>query len=214
MGKRIIIVGAGGLAREIISFFDVVDVDGELLTIDFYIDDVGPTFEKFDYKVDYLGSISDFSPENEDHFILAVADPALKHKIFDKFSGFYDRFLKIIHPTAIVAKTARIGAGSVIFPYSIVSADAEIGAFVNVNSMSSVGHDASIGDFSTLSAHVDITGGVRVGESVFFGTSACVMPRIKIGNRVKIGAGATVMRSIKDDQTVYTLPAKRLSNEH
>lgn len=209
MGKRIIILGAGGLAREIINFFDAVDVDGELLTIDYYLDDTGPSFEKFDYKIDYLGSISDFSPENKDYFILAVADPALKHKIFEKLSGFHDRFLKIIHPTAIVAKTARIGIGSVIFPYSIVSADAVIGEFVNINSMSSVGHDAIIGNFSTLSAHVDVTGGVNVGVDVFFGTSACVIPRIKIGDRAKIGAGATVMRSIKDDQSVYTLPAKR-----
>ena len=210
MGKRVVIVGAGGLAREILSFFDLVDVDGEQLSIDFYIDDIGPSFEKFDYEMNYLGPISYFSPERDDYFILAVADPALKHKLLDKFSGFHDRFLKLIHPTSIVAKTSKIGVGSLIFPYSIISADAVIGKFVNINSMSSVGHDSSIGNFSTLSAHVDVTGGVCVGEDVFFGTSACVIPRIKIGDRAKIGAGATVMRSIKEDQTVYTLPAKRL----
>ncbi|MGW8422522.1 MULTISPECIES: acetyltransferase [Comamonas] len=210
MEKRIILVGAGGLAREILSFFDFVDVFGDLLRIDFYIDDTGPSLEKFDYKINYLGPVSDFIPNSEDYFIMAVADPNIKHNLFDKLVNFHERFLKIIHPTAIVAKTSRIGCGSVIFPYAVISADSEIGNFVNINSMSSVGHDAFVGNFSTLSAHVDITGGVRVGADVFFGTSACVIPRLKIGDGAKIGAGATVMRSIKDGQTVYTMPAKRL----
>ncbi|MEK7367777.1 MAG: acyl-[acyl-carrier-protein]--UDP-N-acetylglucosamine O-acyltransferase, partial [candidate division NC10 bacterium] len=52
-----------------------------------------------------------------------------------------------IHPTAIVAPTARLGSGVTIGPYS------------------TIGDQVTLGDGTTVSAHVVIEGGVEVGRN-------------------------------------------------
>jgi sugar O-acyltransferase (sialic acid O-acetyltransferase NeuD family) len=116
----------------------------------------------------------------------------------------------LIHPSAVVARTAILGEGVVVCPHAFVSADAVVGDLCAINGSSSIGHDVKLGSFATLSAHVDLTGWVNVDECVFFGSGARVLPKVQIGRGARIGAGAIVMRSVPADAVVYAPPSKRL----
>lgn len=209
MENRVVLIGAGGFGREVISWARDSSLIGKFPKITFFVDDNPKALDGFDYGLHYIGAIQDYIPKDGDLFVMGVASPAIKRKIVEKISCSSSKFLTLIHPTAVVSFSAKIGDGAIICPFSLISADAVIGNFVNVNCMSSIGHDAFIGDYSTISGHVDITGQVKVGESVFFGTGASVVPRIKIGSNAQIGAGATVMRSVKDGAMMYTMPARK-----
>lgn len=209
MESRLILVGAGSFGRELINWaYDVAEQGGSAFAG--YLDGKAHALAGSAYALPWLGTPDDFVPQVSDQLVLAIADPIAKRTVADKLRARGASFACLIHPTAVVARTAVLGEGVVLCPHSLVSADAHVGDFVAVNAMSSVGHDVKVGDYTTLSGHVDLTGFVTVGEGCFFGTGARVLPNVKIGNRAKIGAGATIMRSVPDAAVMFTMPAKRL----
>jgi len=141
---------------------------------------------------------------------MAVGNPKVKKTLFADMKSRGGHFSTLMHPSAVVARTARLGEGVVVCPQAFISADATVGDLCTINGSASVGHDVKLGSFATLSAHVDLTGWVQVDECVFFGSGARVLPKVKIGAGARIGAGAVVMRSVPADAVVYAPPAKRL----
>jgi UDP-3-O-[3-hydroxymyristoyl] glucosamine N-acyltransferase len=79
-----------------------------------------------------------------------------------------------IHPTAIVAKSAKLGAGAHVGPYCFVDEDVEIGC------------DAVLHSF------VSIYRGARIGDEFFAHSHACVREGCLVGNRVLLQNGAVV----------------------
>lgn len=210
MSERVILIGAGGFGREVLAWAGDAHKADAFPKITSFLDDNAKALSGFSYDLEYLGGVESYVPGATDLFVIGIGSIAVKKMIAERFFSTLDRFLTLIHPTAVVAPTARLGRGVVACPFSLISADTSIGDFVTINAMSSVGHDSVIGKFSTLSGHVDVTGQVNVGDGVFFGTGAKVVPRIKIGANSKIGAGCTVMRSVQPGVTYYTAPAKKL----
>lgn len=209
MGGRLILVGAGSFGRELINWaYDVAEQGGSAFSG--YLDATQNVLAGSAYALPWLGTPDDFVPQPGDQLVLAIADPAAKQAVAGKLRAKGACFARLVHPTAVVARTAVLGEGVVLCPHSLVSADAQIGNFVAINAMASVGHDVVVGDYTTLSGHVDLTGFVQVGAGCFFGTGAKVLPKVKIGSRARIGAGATVMRAVPDEAVMYTMPAKRL----
>jgi UDP-3-O-[3-hydroxymyristoyl] glucosamine N-acyltransferase len=84
------------------------------------------------------------------------------------------QFSKGVHPTAVVAASARIGAGSHIGPYCFVD------------------HDVEIGRNAVLHSFVAIYRGARIGDDFFAHSHACVREGCRIGNRVLLQNGVVV----------------------
>ena len=210
MEQRCILVGAGAFGRELINWSDDAHLHGIFPPLAGFISDIPNVLDGFDYKLNYLGLISSYQPAPQDLFLLGVSDPKDKESLVISLKSRGAKFITLIHPTAVVAKTARLGEGVILCPSSIVSADAIVGNFVTINCLSSVGHDVNIGDYTTLSCHVDLTGDVKCGHSVFFGTGAIVLPHVSIDNCAKIGAGALIVRSVAENSTMFANPAKKL----
>src|SRR5271170_6413196 len=84
------------------------------------------------------------------------------------------RYKPGFHPTAIIAKSAKIGAGAHIGPYCVV------------------GEDAHIGRNSVLHSFVTIYQGARIGDDFFAHSHAVVRELCQIGNRVILQNGAII----------------------
>jgi UDP-3-O-[3-hydroxymyristoyl] glucosamine N-acyltransferase len=79
-----------------------------------------------------------------------------------------------IHPTAVVARSARIGAGAHIGPYCFVEEDVEIGKN------------------AVLHSFVTIYRGAKIGDEFFAHAHACVRENCRIGNRVLLQNGVII----------------------
>ncbi len=165
--RKYIIVGAGGLGREIASNLEIL------------IAKEGGTFLGFlDESPDALGNCAgryppilgkpvEFKHSPQYTLLLGVADPIPKVRLAHEIEARGGIFGSFIHPTAMVVRTARLGRGCVLCRDSGVSADATLGNFVLLNGYSGAGHDATVGDGTTVSSFVDICGRVTVGREVF-----------------------------------------------
>jgi sugar O-acyltransferase (sialic acid O-acetyltransferase NeuD family) len=210
ISSRFILVGCGAFARELINWVDDLVELGRSIPLTGFLGENSEAFDGLPYAVPYLGTIQSYTHQAGDLLLMGIGDPKVKKALYGELKAKCALFASLIHPSAVIAKTAKLGEGVVVCPHAFVSADAVVGELCAINGNSSVGHDVRLGSFSTLSSHVDLTGWVQVEECVFFGSGARVLPRVKIGYGARIGAGAVVMRTVPADTVMFTPPAKRL----
>ncbi len=204
-----VLVGGGALAREIHDWFaPSLSLNGHRFVG--YIDDTDQPMRGTGHDLPQLGPITGFRTPQNWLLVLAIADPKSKAAITGKLLDAGAQFATLLHPTAWVSASAKIGRGTVVSVFADISANAVVGEFCLLNGYASVGHDAMLGDHSTVSGYVDLTGGVRIGRQSFLGSGARVLPHLVLGERCIIGAGAVVVRPVPDGATLYAAPARRL----
>ena len=116
----------------------------------------------------------------------------------------------LIHPSAWVSPSARLGAGSVVFTQAAVQAQAVIGTGAILNTGCSVDHDAQLGDGVHICPGARLAGEVQVGPRSWIGIGASVIQQIRIGADVTVGAGAAVVHNLPDGVTAVGVPARVL----
>lgn len=139
---------------------------------------------------------------------LGIGNNQARKNIFKKIKQHQLRLVSLTHPSAIVASSASVGAGSVVMPNVVINADAIIGSGAIINSASVIEHDCVLEDFVHISPNAALAGGVRVGSLSWIGMGASVIQQIKIGSSCIIGAGAAVICDIPDNVTAVGVPAK------
>jgi sugar O-acyltransferase (sialic acid O-acetyltransferase NeuD family) len=116
--------------------------------------------------------------------------------------------ITIVHRTAFVAATAKLGEGCQILAQTSVCTDAQLGQGVIINTAASVDHDCMIGAGAHLAPGARLAGEVEVGARAFIGTGAIVLPRLRIGADAIVGAGSVVTRDVQANTTVVGNPAR------
>lgn len=210
MLKNLVIIGAGGCGREVLQWAKHINAINPKWEIKGFLEYDEHALDGKGHDIGICGNDDTYEIKEEDEFICAIGDSGLREKVANKLMERGARFTNIIHPTAIVAETSRLGNGVVIYPFSIISDNAVVGDGTIINSHTTIGHDSHVGGYSTISAHCDITGMCDVGERVFMGTSSHLVPRSVIGNDVFICAGSTVMSRLRDHVKVMGNPAKMI----
>jgi sugar O-acyltransferase (sialic acid O-acetyltransferase NeuD family) len=208
MKKRLIIIGAGGLGREVFSYL-LLNPHAEWEVAGF-LDDGPDPLAGYDLPAKVLGRSADYSPLVSDLFIPGIGDPEIKLRLCRGLAERGAKFATFFHPTALLGYRARVGVGGFIYPGAIIGPYATIGNFVSIGANATVGHDAKIGDGCTLCGHTEINGWTELGEGVFLGSHASALPKVKVGEYAKIGAGSVCFGSVKPHTTMMGVPAKKL----
>lgn len=79
-----------------------------------------------------------------------------------------------VHPTAVIAKGAQIGAGASIGPFVVIADDVRIGANARIASHVSIGAETVIGDDAIIHAGARIAHQVRIGDRVIIHPNASI----------------------------------------
>ena len=212
--KRLIIVGAGGLGREIFMFAERHPDCGSRWQMGGFLDDSPGALSGLDYPVGIIGSIRDYQPQDDDLFLPGLGKPQVRRHCCETLLKRGASFVSLIHPAAIVGRNIQMGQGIVMFPNANVTCDARIGDFTMMLSTAVAAHDTTIGNYCQISMGCDVMGAVELGTEVFLGSGARITPGIKIGAGAIVGAGCVVTRNVEPGQTVFgsvarPLPEKR-----
>jgi sugar O-acyltransferase (sialic acid O-acetyltransferase NeuD family) len=116
----------------------------------------------------------------------------------------------LIDPTAVLARSVRVGDGSFINAGTVVGALSIIGQNVLVNRAVSVGHHALIGDFVSIGPGATLAGNIHVGAGTLIGAGAVILPHIRIGSGAIVGAGSLVREHVPDGTFVAGNPARAI----
>jgi sugar O-acyltransferase (sialic acid O-acetyltransferase NeuD family) len=143
-------------------------------------------------------------------FALAVGDNRRRAACFEQLRAAGAAMPVLVHASAVIAPTAKLGEGTVVMALVAVNPDAEVGQGVILNTGCVVEHDARIGDFAHLSPNSAIGGTVTIGARSHLGLGAVILPNLRVGADVRVGAGAVVVRDVPDGLTVAGVPARPL----
>jgi UDP-perosamine 4-acetyltransferase len=114
----------------------------------------------------------------------------------------------VSHPSAILAASARIGAGTQVFAGAVVGPHASVGRHAILNTGCCVEHECRVGDFADLAPHAVLLGGAEIGDNVVVGANATVLEGRRICDDVFIGAGSVVIADIEAPGTYAGVPAR------
>ncbi len=204
---NIVIVGAGGFGREV--YILAKDTFPNIkYKIKGFLDDNLRVLDDYSMDIRVISNIDSYVVEEQDRFLIAIGNVDMKKNIITKLKVKGAQFLTLIHPTAIVVNTAKIGKGVIIYPYVIVSDCVQLDDFVLMNSYSSCGHDVKVGKYCILSPHATLNGFVILEDEVFLGTHTTVIPGKRVGYRSKISANSVVMRDVPPNKMVFGVPGK------
>jgi UDP-perosamine 4-acetyltransferase len=145
-------------------------------------------------------------PAGCEAIVLGIGDNAGRLRLFEELHDI--ELPAVIHPSAIVSPSARIGNGTVILAGVVINADTFIGHAVIINTGAVIEHDCVVADGAHVSPGATLTGGVTVAERAWIGAGATAIPNITIGAEAIVGAGATVIGSVPPRTTVVGNPAR------
>lgn len=208
MKKKVAIIGAGGLGREIAALMKALPEEFEITG--FYDDTVpvGTTLLAIPVRgaIDKLRSAS-----GPVHVIVAIGDPQIKQKIISSLPS-HIQYPVVIHPSVVLGdkSTISLGQGTVLTAGVKLTVDITIGDHVLINLNSTIGHNTSIGNLCSIMPGVNLAGGVTLGERVLIGSGANVINRVSIGDDAKVGSGAVVLNNILAKTTAVGVPARTL----
>ncbi len=143
--------------------------------------------------------------DNRPTTLIAIGDNAARKSIAARRHA---DFVSIIHPTAKIDPSAKIGRGVFVSAGAIIQAEARIGDHTIINTGVIIEHDCDIGPYVHIGPGTAVCGGVRVREGTLIGVGTCVVPLAKIGAWTTIGAGASVVSDIPDHVTAMGCPAR------
>lgn len=209
--KNLIIIATGSVAAEITSYIEDSSLS-KILNIKGYLEydyNIEKYYNRFNFQAPILGDIDSYIPQENDYFVLGVADISFRKKIISTLKAKEAKFYTLIHPNAVIASSAMIGEGCVIAPFVTIGPYVQLGNFNHLTSYSFISHECKVGDNNVFST-AGICGRVEIGDDNMFYIRSTVIPDIKIGNRIVLTAGSVMMRNAKGPQTFIGNPAKKL----
>lgn len=203
----IVVVGAGGHAQVVADcLLRARDKGGKFVPIGFVDDD--PKFSGMSFlSLPVLGSISELGSISHDGIVVAIGNNRVREAIAGQLAEKGEKFVTVIHPSAIIAPDVLIADGAMLCAGCVVNTGSVIGAHVIVNTTSSIDHHNRIDAFTHVAPGVHLGGDVSVGKGSLIGIGATVMNGIRIGAASVVGAGAVVIREVEDYQVVVGVPA-------
>jgi sugar O-acyltransferase (sialic acid O-acetyltransferase NeuD family) len=196
--KSFVILGAGGHARVVLETLDSAGRKAAAL--------IDPDRALWGAAVEGVrvaggdDKLADYPPARYSAAIGvgAARDTRRRRKVHEAAADAGYELPSVVAASAVVARSARLGAGAQVLTRAVVHPGTSIGAGAVVNTGAIVEHDCSVGDHAFVGPAATLCGGVRLGAGAFVGAGAIVLPGLKIGAGALVAAGAVVRADVPD----------------
>jgi len=159
----------------------------------------------------YLSEVDNYKNAQFIFGIGSMKTRLIRHKIFSKLNLTTDRFATIIHPSAVIDQSAKIGYGCIIHPGVCIGNDVTIHNFVVIAVNSAIGPYACIKDYAMITSLSVVLSNATVGKSSFVGSCSCITEGIEIGAGSMVGAGTIVSRNLDNGVFVLGNPMRQIN---
>lgn len=164
--KRLVLLGAGGLARTLVDLVTQTKEYSEII----FLDDNPATQNVKGTCADYLK----FKDENTFMFP-ALGNNEIRLKWFDILTNEGIKIPSFIHPSAYISPTTKLGIGTVVLPKAVISTNCRLERGCIMNCAAVLDHDCvleegihlSVGAIVKAGNHLPAKMKVEAGEVIF-----------------------------------------------
>lgn len=207
---ELLLVGASGLAREVLS---LLRTQSDPRTVMFVDDDSARWGTVID-GARIIGGLSEVTNHPTAEIVCCVGRGADRAALVDRLGGLgvtSGRYARVVHGSVDVPDSCRVGAGSILLAGAVLTADVHLGDHVVVMPHVTLTHGNRVGAFATLCAGVAVGGDVHVGSGAYLGMNASVRERVRIGHGAVLGMGSVLLQDVPDHESWAGVPARRLA---
>jgi sugar O-acyltransferase (sialic acid O-acetyltransferase NeuD family) len=205
----IVIIGAGGFAREVAWLIEDINLKNNLWNLIGYIDENLKSKSSLLNGYEVLGDFNSLEMRNKEIFyICAVGDTFIRKELSVKAENIGLKPATLIHPNVVMSKHVKVGEGTIICSSNIITVNVQVGKHVIINLDCTIGHDVVIEDYVTILPSVNVSGAVILEEGSSIGTGSAIIQGKKVGINSIIGAGTVVVKDIPANCTAVGVPAK------
>jgi len=205
----LVIFGTGGFAREVHELVeDVLEGTGLEHVLVGWVDDNVAMHGKVVHDLPVLGGVEWVRAHPGVAVVLGLGSPVVKRRVALALIDAGATFPTVIHPTAVIGRRVRLGAGNIVTAGVIMTTDCMTDAFVTFNLGVTFAHDSTIGAYTNVAPYALLSGNFSCGEGVDIGTGATILQGVQVGDWAIIGGGALVNRPVLSNTTVVGVPAK------
>lgn len=210
--RPLVLVGAGGLAREAAATLRAVNDQHPVYELVGIVDDDDRLHGRTVAGTSVLGP-PELLERLDVQVLLCVAsstNPRGRLALAERLRLDPERFATVIHPSAVVSHTCEIGPGALLLAGVVATSEVHIGTHVVAMPGTVFTHDDTIASGATFASGVRLAGAVSVGEAAYLGAGALVRENVRIGPGAVVGMGAVVLRDVGAAEVWAGSPAQFL----
>lgn len=211
--QRMVIIGAGGMAREMESALHSINRrEPRYEFLGFVVSELSRLGPR-DSRHQVCGDLAwlQKNASNIDAIALGVGSPAARLRIATEVKALLPNieWPAIVHPSALIDfYSACLEEGTYIGARVTATVNIRLERFALCNFACTLGHETRVGPGSVINPGANIAGGVTIGEGVLVGSGAQVLQYLNIAAKAVVGAGAVVTRDVGAGETVIGIPAR------
>lgn len=210
MGRRIVIIGAGGHAREteLLARRLGYEIAGFVVSDPSRLGD-NDSRERIVGDYDWLHR----NRSSFDAVAVGIGTPQARLRVAAELESSFsaDWWPVLIPPSNYYDhESCVLGHGCYIAAGVIMTVNVTMKPFAVANYNCTIGHETVIGRGAVINPGANLSGGVTIGDGALIGTGAQVLQYLTVGDGATVGAGAVVTRSVDAGVTVVGVPAQPL----
>lgn len=204
--KKLIVVGGGGFAKEVIWL--AKDCGYHVYGV---LDDNTLVHGKRILDVPILGCVSDWASYSNCEFIVAIGSPRTRKLVVEKMNTLgIPKFATLVHPTVIKSNQVTFDIGCIVCAGMVFTVEITVGKHCIFNINGTVGHETLVGDYVTIAPIVAISGNVNLQNCVEVGTGASIRQGVTLSKGAMLGMGGVLTKNIPENYIYAGNPAKPL----
>lgn len=204
---ELVIIGASGFAREMFDLANVCFDQKTGFKVKGFLSDNPSTIEEMGYPP-VLSTVKDYVIQPGDVFFCAIGKIVDRVKTVEIILAKGGKFINLIHPTAIISPSVKLGIGIGIKAFCVLAADVIVEDFTFLQSSVIMGHDVHIGRFCQINSFAFFAGLVRVHNMCSINAGAKLIQSALVEEGATVGVGSVVLKRVKKGTTVFGMPAK------
>ena len=201
--RELVIVGAGGFARETAAAATAAG----WRVLGFLDDDPAlPGTTRSGLPI--LGPVDQ---ETTAAVVVCVGNPrnyTARQRIVAQLGLPAERYATVVHPAAVVGSGCVVGPGSVLLAGTVLTADVTVGSHVAVMPQAVLTHDDRVDDFATVASGVRLGGGAVLERGAYVGAGALVREGVTVGAWSLVGMGSVVLHDVPAGEVWAGNPAR------
>ena len=208
--RNLIIIGASGFAREIYDLAITCYGNDPDFKIKGFLSDSPSDIQEMGYPP-VLAKIDEYIIEPGDVFFCGIGKVQDRKKTVEIIRDKGGVFINLIHPTANISPSVKLGIGVGIKSFCVISSDVTIGNFSFLQSSVIMGHDVQIGKYCQVNSFAFFAGYSKVCELGTINAGAKIIQNIVVEEEAVVGIGSVVLKKVRKGTTVFGVPAKELT---
>ena len=202
--KNLVILGAGGLAREVYDLANYCYGNDPDFKIRGFLSDGPSNIESYGYPP-VLSTVNSYEIKHDDVFVSGIGNVMDRKKVVEIILKKGGQFINLIHPSVVISPSVRLGTGIAIKAFSVLASNVTIGDFTFLQSSTICGHDVNIGNFCHVNSFSFFAGCVTVDDLVTINAGTRIVQSRHIGQCSVIGMGSVVIKDVPEGVKVLAI---------